>query len=119
MIFYESPHRVVDFLKDLYQVYGDRKVCIARELTKVYEETIRGKVSEVLSVLEKRQLKGEIVVVAEGYSGETINNFTDQEIKQRLVDLMSEGLSKKAAMKIIRGQYDIDRQTLYNISTKI
>ncbi|MCG9480141.1 MAG: 16S rRNA (cytidine(1402)-2'-O)-methyltransferase [Actinomycetia bacterium] len=119
LIFYESPHRVADFLKDLYQVYGDRKVCIARELTKVYEETIRGKVSEVLSVLERRQLKGEIVVVAEGCSGETIKNFTDQEIRQRLVDLMSEGLSKKAAMKIIRGQYDIDRQTLYNISTKI
>ncbi|MDD3777718.1 MAG: 16S rRNA (cytidine(1402)-2'-O)-methyltransferase [Actinomycetota bacterium] len=118
LIFYESPHRTLDFLKDLYQVCGDRQVCIARELTKIYEQTIRGNLSQVISQLDQK-LKGEIVIVAEGHSGDAIKEYSLEEIKQRLMDLMSEGLSKKSAMKIIRGQYDIDRQTLYNISTKI
>ncbi|MGM0365668.1 MAG: 16S rRNA (cytidine(1402)-2'-O)-methyltransferase [Actinomycetota bacterium] len=119
LIFYESPNRVRAFLEDLKEVMGNRKVCMVREITKIYEEAVRGTASEVLSALEERRIKGEVVVVAEGHRGGLIKEFGTEEIRDRLVSLLAEGMSKKQAMKIIRLKYDIDRQTLYNISTKI
>jgi len=119
LIFYESPNRVKAFLEDLRNVLGDRKVCIVREITKVYEQAIRGTASEVLSAICERKIKGEVVVVAEGQKGGLIKKYSTEEIKKRLTGLLAEGIPKKQAMKIIRLKYDIDRQTLYNISTKI
>jgi len=66
LIFYESPHRVSETLKDIYEVLGDRKIVLTRELTKVYEEIIRGKVSEIQIQIGGRKLKGEITLVISG-----------------------------------------------------
>lgn len=65
LIFYEAPHRIKEMLEDLLEVLGNRKICLARELTKLYEEYLRGTISEVLDAAEG--LKGEMVVVVEGY----------------------------------------------------
>ena len=59
------------------------------------------------------------MLVVEGNQGELISEYTEDEIKNKLMDLISQGISKKNAQKIIRSRYDIDRQKLYNISTKI
>jgi len=98
---------------------GDRKACLAREITKLYEEIIRGSLSSILSELKEREIKGEIVVVVEGYRGERIKNYTEDDLKEKLLGLLAQNISKKNALKIILARYDIDRQTLYNISTKI
>jgi 16S rRNA (cytidine1402-2'-O)-methyltransferase len=66
LVFYESPHRVVDSLKDALDVLGDREMALCRELTKIYEEVKRGKVSEVLREIEGRPVKGEITLVISG-----------------------------------------------------
>jgi 16S rRNA (cytidine1402-2'-O)-methyltransferase len=66
LIFYESPHRISETLKDIYEVLGDREIVLTRELTKVYEEVLRGKVSEIQSQIGKRKLKGEITLVISG-----------------------------------------------------
>ena len=67
IIFYESPYRVVKLLKELQEHFGaDRRVSVSRELTKKFEETIRGTVQEVLNHFEQKQPKGEFVVVVEG-----------------------------------------------------
>lgn len=66
LIFYESPHRIKDTLKALLNQLGDRHIAVARELTKRYEEYVRGKTSEVLKELEAREIKGEICLVVEG-----------------------------------------------------
>ncbi len=66
LIFYESPHRLIDTLKDIFEILGDREVVLARELTKVYEETLRGKVSEVIDLLKERKIKGEITLILSG-----------------------------------------------------
>ncbi len=119
LIFYESPNRVKRFPAELKDSMGDRKACLAREITKLYEEVIRGSLSSILSELKEREIKGEIVVVVEGHKGERIKNYTEDGLKKELLGLLAQNISKKNALKIILARYDIDRQVLYNISTKI
>jgi 16S rRNA (cytidine1402-2'-O)-methyltransferase len=66
LVFYESPHRISETLKDIYEVLGDRKIVLTRELTKIYEEVLRGKVSEIQLQIGERKLKGEITLVISG-----------------------------------------------------
>ncbi len=66
LIFYESPHRISETLKDIYEVLGDREIVLTRELTKIYEEVLRGRVSEVQTQIGGRKLKGEITLVISG-----------------------------------------------------
>jgi 16S rRNA (cytidine1402-2'-O)-methyltransferase len=66
LIFYESPHRISETLNDILEILGDREIVLTRELTKVYEEIIRGKVSEILKQVGERTLKGEITLVISG-----------------------------------------------------
>jgi 16S rRNA (cytidine1402-2'-O)-methyltransferase len=66
LIFYESPHRISETLRDVLEILGDREIVLTRELTKVYEEIIRGKVSEILNQVGDRSLKGEITLVISG-----------------------------------------------------
>jgi len=65
VIAFESPHRIISSLKDMKQVLGDIEVCVCRELTKMYEEIKKGKVSEVTEYFEKKSIKGEIVLLFE------------------------------------------------------
>ena len=67
LIFYESPMRLLRTLKDLMQYFGEsRQCCVSRELTKLFEENVRGSLVEVLQYFEKKGVKGEIVIVVEG-----------------------------------------------------
>jgi 16S rRNA (cytidine1402-2'-O)-methyltransferase len=66
LIFYESPHRLSETLNDIFDILGDREMVLTRELTKVYEEVIRGKVSEIQTQIGERKLKGEITLVISG-----------------------------------------------------
>jgi 16S rRNA (cytidine1402-2'-O)-methyltransferase len=66
LILYESPHRLSETLKDILEILGDREIVLTRELTKVYEEILRGKVSQIQNLIGERKLKGEITLVVEG-----------------------------------------------------
>ena len=77
LIFYESPYRIVESLKDILEVLGDREMALTRELTKVYEEVLRGKISEILNQIEGKKLKGEITLVI---SGKTRKEKKDREM---------------------------------------
>ena len=119
LIFYESPVRIGSLLEELLEEIGNRQICIVREITKIYEETIRGRISEIVELLKSRKLKGEIVLVVEGFKRELLKVFNDSEIKKELIKLLSWNITKKEAIKIIKSRYDIDRQKVYNILTKI
>jgi len=71
LVFYEAPHRLLATLKNCYQVLGDREAVIARELTKVHEEFIRGRLSEIIPRIEKNSLKGEFTVLIAGNNRST------------------------------------------------
>ena len=66
LIFYESPHRIFETLQDISEVLGDREIVLTRELTKIYEEILRGKVSEIQIQIGGRKLRGEITLVISG-----------------------------------------------------
>ncbi len=66
MIFYESPHRLLRTLNDLNHVFGNREISVCRELTKKFEETIRGKIEECINIFENRNIKGEFTLIVSG-----------------------------------------------------
>ena len=124
LIFYESPLRIIKLLSILNDLFGDRKCCLAREMTKIYEETIRGSISEVKNELLKREslgikLKGEIVIVVEGYNQETVKNYNKADIINEFKKLISLNIQRKEAIKILRSKYEIDRNQLYNLIIKV
>lgn len=73
IIFYESPHRIIETLKDISDILGDREMVLARELTKIYEEVLRGRVSEIQNQIIGRKIKGEITLVICGKTRKGVN----------------------------------------------
>ncbi len=66
LVFYESPHRVEKTLRDMLEVLGNRQVCLAREISKLYEQFIRGSISDILAEIASKSPKGEIVLIIKG-----------------------------------------------------
>lgn len=93
MIFYEAPHRIEKMLEDLLEVFGDRRICLARELTKLHEEFLRGTISEILA--EVSSLKGEMAVVVEGCKEQS--GLSLDEACSMAIELAASGLKPKQA----------------------
>jgi 16S rRNA (cytidine1402-2'-O)-methyltransferase len=114
MIFYEAPHRIDKTLKAMFNVLGNRKACIARELTKLHEEFIRGNLEE-LSVLDVETLKGEMVIVVEGNKEELSINPSDDEIISMVNNLTDMGISTKDAIKKASELLKIPKNYIYEL----
>ncbi len=124
IIFYESPNRIEKSLESIKEILGDRDICLAREITKIFEECIRGKTDEVFRIIKEREqkgsrLKGEIVLVVSGMEAKKAEDFTEDMIRKELSALLKKGIIKKEAFKNIMARYDISRRDLYNISIKL
>jgi len=114
LIFYEAPHRIQKTLEAMYEVLGDRKACIARELTKKHEEFIRGGL-KTLSEIDPDTLKGEMVIVVEGSSGEEKPIIGDADIVNMVKALVESGMSTKDAIKKVSDLTKINKNTIYRI----
>ena len=113
IVFYESPHRIYSLVKDLYNVFGDRGITISREMTKIYEETIYFNLSEYESLPDN--LKGEMVVVVEGYKEESKEPMTMDEMLNEVKLLVEkENKTLKEASKIVASKNNIKSSDLYN-----
>ncbi len=115
-IFYESPYRVADTLDNMLAVYGDRKIVLVRELTKLYEEYQRGYISEILEYIAQNPLKGECLIVVSGQdetvtSEEMPEDVNPAELVTRLVEA---GDKPNQAIKKIAKTYGLNRQEVYN-----
>ncbi len=110
LIFYEAPHRIEKTLKLCLEVLGERKACLARELTKLHEEYHRGRLSELCELPE---LKGEMVLLVEGYEKE--KEETDEgELFQEIDGLIEEGHKTKEAIGLVAKKHDLSKNVLYN-----
>ncbi len=108
LIFYEAPHKLRDTLNDLYKVFGDRKITLARELTKIHEEIERTTLSEAISEYQERIPKGEYVLILEGAEQEAGEvKFTIEQAIELVLTLSAKGTPLSMAAK------DVARQTGY------
>lgn len=112
LIFYEAIHRLEDTLKSILDIFGDRYLVIARELTKKYEEYIRGQVSEVLAVAS--ELKGEMVLVVEGAKeSKLVEELNDLTLKEHYEYYLNTNLDRKEALKKVAKDRGIAKSIVY------
>ncbi len=115
LIFYESPHRLFKTLRIMEKVLGNREIVIARELTKINEEYIRGKIEEIID-LEQEGLKGEMVVIVSGNHSEKL--IDDEALRQRVNLLSGKGLSTKDAIDITSDEFSVSKNYIYDLVHK-
>ena len=106
IIFYEAPHRIEETLNDMIEVLGNRSACLARELTKSFEEYVRGSLEDIKNELP---LKGEMVLIVEGY----IDNKGIYNPFVRIDELISLGYKPNEAIKTVAKEANINRSDLY------
>jgi len=109
IILYEAPHRITDMLKSLLEVFGNRKIALCREISKRYEEVIRGNISEVLEISDT--LKGEMVVVVEGNLEQ--EDFSSMTILEHIALYLEDGMSEKDAIKKVAVERGIPKSVVY------
>lgn len=117
-IFYEAPHRLKQTLENIQKVMGaDRQVVLARELTKKYEEFLRGTVAELVAWAKTHEIRGEFVVMIAGFTGEetaaTDNDEAELTVQEAVAELVAKGLKPNAAIKQVAKARQLDRQAVY------
>ena len=114
IILYEAPHRINRTLNLLFEILGDRKACIARELTKQHEEYIRGPLSDLVE-LDPSTLKGEMVLIIEGCKNEIKPDLNNEEIYQMVKNFVNMGMSTKDAIKQVSDLTQVSKNQVYKI----
>jgi 16S rRNA (cytidine1402-2'-O)-methyltransferase len=117
LIFYEAPHRILASLADMLAVLGPRLAAIARELTKVHEEFLRGSLPELLELLQAREkIKGELVVIVARGEAPAVQATYPESIRKHLEKEMQEaGLPRNEALKKVARQRGISRKQAYRL----
>ncbi|MDQ0209158.1 16S rRNA (cytidine(1402)-2'-O)-methyltransferase [Alkalicoccobacillus murimartini] len=115
LIFYESPHRIKETLAAIYEVLGNRKMSIGRELTKKFEEYQRGTVEEALTWVEVGTIKGEFVLVVEGTTEEKQVEkwWSELTINQHVDHYISLGMASKEAIKQVATEREVPKREIY------
>jgi len=116
IIFYESPHRVTNSLKDMLLILGNRNIAIGRELTKHYEEIFRGNLEAAIERFSEDQVKGEFVIIMEG--SKEVQEI-EVNIEEELIKHIENGLTKKEAIKRVVEEKKIPKNLVYAESLKL
>lgn len=109
MIFYEAPHRLKDTLSNMLDILGDRDVCLEREISKIHEEVIRNKLSEIVKIAD--QLKGEFVIVVDGNHDDV--SFDDLSIIEHVDLYIKDGMSTNDAIKTVAKERGVSKSIIY------
>jgi len=114
-VVYEAPHRAVEAMRDIAEILGpERQVVLARELTKVHEEFIRGSAAAVLEELQQREVKGEITLVIAKAEGRAQGEPLSKPLASRLAEIMeTHKLDEKAALKVLAKETGLSRSAAY------
>ncbi|MFC0525667.1 16S rRNA (cytidine(1402)-2'-O)-methyltransferase [Pontibacillus salicampi] len=117
LLFYESPHRIKEMMKHIQEVFGERPVALARELTKKYEEFVRGSTSEIVEWLQGNEIRGEFCVIVEGNPEEQAADDTGWwasfSIMDHVEQYMEQGLSSKDAIKQAAKDRNMPKREVY------
>ncbi|MGL5348323.1 MAG: 16S rRNA (cytidine(1402)-2'-O)-methyltransferase [Peptostreptococcaceae bacterium] len=115
IIFYESPHRLKDTLKDMLKILGNRKIALNRELTKRYQEVIREDIETAINIFDEKEVKGEFVLIVEGFTGEKTvkNSYDDLNEREYVLTLIENGMNKKDAIKAVCKDRKLKKDVVY------
>ncbi|NLC34492.1 MAG: 16S rRNA (cytidine(1402)-2'-O)-methyltransferase [Erysipelothrix sp.] len=116
MVLYVAVHRLKETLEMILEIWGDRQVCLAREMTKLHEEFLRGSLKDVIE--ECDDLKGEFVLVIEGNAHEKEADLAEIDIKRMIEELIEKGLSASSAVKEVAAKTSLSKNKVYDIYLK-
>ena len=112
IVFYEAPHKLKRTLQDFKEAFGgDRRIVLAREITKIHEEMLRLTVDEAIAYYEENEVKGEFVIVLEGVHKK--EEIVEETIKELMGQYLEEGYDKKEAMKLVAKKKGISKSEVY------
>jgi len=117
LVAFEAPHRLRASLADLKAVLGDRRIAVARELTKVYEEVWRGSVSQALAHFEENPPRGEFTLVIEGAREERVT-WDEGQVREVLAELVAEGAERKEAVKAVADLAGWPKREVYRVALR-
>ena len=113
LIFLESPYRIVDSLEDLLTLLGDRPICVAREMTKLYEEFWRGPISGALEYFKSREPRGEFTLVVGGQLSVISDQWTEEKLLAAVEDELKRGKSAKEISSELAEQSGWSKKEVY------
>ncbi len=118
LIFYEAPHKLITTLNDMFTAWGDRKITLARELTKLHEDIFRTTLSEAIAYFETAAPRGEYVIIVAG-AEETVASEEDEwwcgiGIIEHIEEYISRGMTSKDAIKEVAKERSLPRRDVYN-----
>ena len=115
LIFLESPHRLIDSLADIQETLGNRQICIAREMTKMYEEYFRGSVSDGIKYFESKEPRGEFTLVIEGKKKEEVEKWTEEELLKAIKKELKKDKSAKEISVDLAESSGWNKKEIYNL----
>ncbi len=118
LIIYEAPHRLRTTLDDIYKYFGDRKIALCRELTKLNEEVERTTVSEAINIYKEKNPKGEYVLIIEGAASKSVDSEIPLDILEHVKKYTSLGASKMEAIKLCAKDRGISKSEAYDLVLK-
>lgn len=113
LVFYEAPHRLLRTLSDCLDILGDRHGAVARELTKIHEEIVRGRISDLISDFKANPPKGELVLLIDRGTGEETAKDSRTTLAERVAELESAGQDHRSALKQAAREFGLNRSEAY------
>jgi 16S rRNA (cytidine1402-2'-O)-methyltransferase len=115
VVLYESPYRVVNLLEDIEAVYGAaHEVCVARELTKMHEEYLRGSAGELRQELAAREIHGEFVVLVTPFNPDDLEEDIGAQIDAKIAELLAEGMRPRGIKEVVAELFEVRKSELYD-----
>ena len=114
LVIYEAPHRLTETLNDLAEILGDREIVLAREVSKVHEEFLRGRLTEVAKQIAGREIKGELTLLIGGSRGQS--EVSQEQIEKEIRKLKDDGLRVKEIAEILGEKYGYPKKEIYRLA---
>jgi len=114
LIFYEAPHRLKDTLDDIHELLGNREAVLAREVTKIHEEFLRGPVSALVRELVSGEVRGEVTLIISGSAGESRVN--EDLLKAEIRELKGQGLRVKEIAEVLGEKFGYSKKDIYRLA---
>ena len=114
LVFYEAPHRLRETLQDMLELFGDREAVLGREVTKLYEEFMRGRISDAIASIDRKELRGEITLVVGGSGGE--KSPLEDVIRTEIKGLLQKGFRVKEIAEVLGEKFSYPKRDIYRLA---